>query len=57
MVLDPFKLTKLAIVDFTLRKHKAANLPLFRRNSGKATTVKAKNIYKFLGVLLKPNLK
>jgi hypothetical protein len=54
---SPFELTKLAIVDFTLRKHKAANLPLFCRNSGKATTVEAKNIYRFLGVLLEPNLK
>ena len=54
---SPFELSKLAIVDFTLRKHKAANLPLFCRNSGKTTIVKAKNIYKFLGVLLEPNLK
>jgi ribonuclease HI len=54
---SPLELSKLAIMDFSLKKRTGNDLTLTCPRTGKSTTVKSTQKYKFLGVLFEPNLR
>jgi ribonuclease HI len=54
---SPFELSKLAVMNFSLKKHQGNDLALTCQRTGKSTLVKSTQSYKFLGVLLEPNLR